>query len=476
LGERAISPLHASVRIGSTLSHNKHEISVLPSGSKVGTSLFPQSKQRVTVSMTPPPRHMRHPSGFGARASSARPTVREVATAVAVGLIGTLAASQGQAESAGNNDTDIAALKQQLRLMEQKLEKLQKQTSANAAATAKTNTKVDHVANANAAIPVKAAPAPSDVIVSMPGNRPTICTADNQNCVAITSRLHWDVGGYAYRPNSPATSPQRLDGGENVRRARIGVVGKFLGDWNYALIYDFGGSSDGVASTASAGVEEGRAGVFHQVPTVGDLYRVRERLCRGLAVAAATVARYGPDLRMIGEPRSNCRDLAIWKQGYDPPPLEIADNGFVTAIASKGPIVDADDGQRIGSPGCPPSYNTKQRIIADRQHQPHGEARCWSAAECQPQMVDDAFQPSRPARPGGENIVPEPFSENPPAAIRHLANKPPRDHAEAYLLAGTGQIRDLSVVSAMDSSRSRAAQWALGHSGFGSDGQNNRVR
>jgi non-specific serine/threonine protein kinase len=42
--------------------------------------------------------------------------------------------------------------------------------------------------------------------------------------------------------------------------------------------------------------------------------------------------------------------------------------------------------------------------------------------------------------------------------------------------AGTGQIRDLSVVSAMDSSRSRAAQWAFGHSGFGSDGQNNRVR
>jgi hypothetical protein len=60
--------------------------------------------------------------------------------------------------------------------------------------------------------------------------------------------------------------------------------------------------------------------------------------------------------------------------------------------------------------------------------------------------------------------------------MRYLANKPSRDYAEAYLLAGTGQIRDLSVVSAMDSSRSRAAQWALGHSGFGSDGQNNQVR
>jgi phosphate-selective porin OprO and OprP len=29
------------------------------------------------------------------------------------------------------------------------------------------------------------------------------------------------------------------------------VVGKFFGDWDYALIYDFGGSSDGSASTAS---------------------------------------------------------------------------------------------------------------------------------------------------------------------------------------------------------------------------------
>ena len=34
-----------------------------------------------------------------------------------------------------------------------------------------------------------------------------------------------------YYPNTPATDPQRLDNGVNARRARIGVVGKFLGDW-----------------------------------------------------------------------------------------------------------------------------------------------------------------------------------------------------------------------------------------------------
>jgi phosphate-selective porin OprO and OprP len=176
-----------------------------------------------------------------------------VLCAVGVGAFGV---SPAAAQSAGN-DAEIALLKQQLRLLEQKLDKLEKQGAANAkaAAAAKAEAKAA-VTSANAAIPAKAAipprPAPSDVVVTMPNNRPTICTADEQNCVALTSRVHFDVGGYDYRPNSTATSPQRLDDGVNVRRARIGVLGKFGGDWNYALIYDFGGSSDGFGGTASA--------------------------------------------------------------------------------------------------------------------------------------------------------------------------------------------------------------------------------
>jgi len=178
-------------------------------------------------------------------------------TAAAVGLIGTMATPHAYAQAAGSNDAEIAALKQQLRLMEQKIEKLQKQSTVNAQAAARANEKADTVANANAAIPVKAAAPASGVIVSMPNNRPTICTADNANCVAITSRVHWDVGGYDYRPNTAATSPQRLDSGENVRRARIGIIGKFFSDWNYALIYDFGGSSDGFGGAAPGSLPGG---------------------------------------------------------------------------------------------------------------------------------------------------------------------------------------------------------------------------
>ncbi len=188
-----------------------------------------------------------------------------VRTATAIAVAGLLTASSAYAQSGGNNDAEIALLKQQLRLMEQKLDRLQKQTSANTQAAATASAKADSakaetktaVANANAAYPVKGTAPISGVIVTMPNNRPTICTADNENCISLTSRVHFDVGGYDYRPNTASTSPQKLDSGENLRRARIGVLGKFFGDWNYALIYDFGGSSDGFGGTAAGSLPGG---------------------------------------------------------------------------------------------------------------------------------------------------------------------------------------------------------------------------
>jgi phosphate-selective porin OprO and OprP len=171
-------------------------------------------------------------------------------SAAVVSLITALGTSQARAQSSGA-DAEIALLKQQLRLMEQKIDRLQKQTSVNttAAANAKADAKAA-IANAHAAIPTKAPVAYLDAVLTMPGNRPTFCTADNLNCVSITSRVHFDAGGSDFRPNT-ANGPQRLDDGVNVRRARIGILGKFLGDWNYALIYDFGGTSDGFGGTGS---------------------------------------------------------------------------------------------------------------------------------------------------------------------------------------------------------------------------------
>jgi hypothetical protein len=54
-------------------------------------------------------------------------------------------------------------------------------------------------------------------------------------------------------------------------------------------------------------------------------------------------------------------------------------------------------------------------------------------------MMDNTLQPRRTTRPDRDNIS-GPLGENPPAAMRHLTNKPSRDHSEAHLSAGAGQI------------------------------------
>ena len=184
-------------------------------------------------------------------------------TTAALGLAGALATSQVHAQSASSGDQEIALLKQQLRLLEQKLDKTSEADDGEYCSRRKCQSGSQGRSESRSArrrsrtptrpIPVKGPVAPSGVVVTMPNNRPTICTADEQNCVAITSRVHWDVGGYDFIPTRRRPSPQKLDSGENVRRARIGVIGKFLSDWNFALIYDFGGSSDGFGGTASAG-------------------------------------------------------------------------------------------------------------------------------------------------------------------------------------------------------------------------------
>ena len=149
--------------------------------------------------------------------------------AVAIGLFAAMIASRAHAQSTDNNEAEIALLKQQLRSVEQKLDELQKQTVANAHAAAAANARAASVAGVNAATPVKGPTAPSDVVVKLPNNRPTFCTADDQNCIAITSRLHFDAGGYDYRPNSAATVPQRLDDGVNAAVRESALSANYLG-------------------------------------------------------------------------------------------------------------------------------------------------------------------------------------------------------------------------------------------------------
>jgi phosphate-selective porin OprO/OprP len=168
----------------------------------------------------------------------------------ALSLAAILAGESASAQSAPASPDRIDQLEAQIKALEREIHGLKAKSTATEKAEKSYAT----------ATPVAKAPAPAPTAVAKmsPGNRPSICTSDGLNCIAITSRLHFDVGGYSYHPNSALTAPQNLDNGVNARRARIGVLGTFMGDWNYALIYDFGGSSDGlppVSGAPTSGIE-----------------------------------------------------------------------------------------------------------------------------------------------------------------------------------------------------------------------------
>jgi len=71
-------------------------------------------------------------------------------------------------------------------------------------------------------------------------------SADGRNAIFLTGRLHLDVADYLdFQPGSRFAAVQDLNSGVNARRARIGLVGRFMRDWDFNLIYDLGGSGDG---------------------------------------------------------------------------------------------------------------------------------------------------------------------------------------------------------------------------------------
>ncbi|MGA0606685.1 porin [Phenylobacterium sp. VNQ135] len=98
--------------------------------------------------------------------------------------------------------------------------------------------------------------------VSLANGRPTFATADGAFTASLRGIVQLDAAHYDQRsPGPPATDFRRgsvgdaaeaerardLADGANFRRVRFGVEGKAFADWNYNLLFDFGGS----------GVEEG---------------------------------------------------------------------------------------------------------------------------------------------------------------------------------------------------------------------------
>jgi len=152
-------------------------------------------------------------------------------------MLGAALSAAGQASAAQSQDLTslLAQQQQQIQQLQQQIQSLQ-----DAVKTEQTQ----RVA-AQAAPPAPAPAADAPKVVETPNNRFFLSSADGQNTIGLTGRLHLDAGDYFnVHPDSKATGPGDLSSGFNARRARIGVTGKVDGDWGYTFIYDAGNSQD----------------------------------------------------------------------------------------------------------------------------------------------------------------------------------------------------------------------------------------
>src|SRR4051812_5956124 len=116
------------------------------------------------------------------------------------------------------------------------------------------------------------------------------------------------------------------------------------------------------------GIEEGPTGVLHQMPTIGDLYRVRQRSCRGFAISSTTITGDNRDRGMSRQPGLSGRRFTIRQQGDHPAPFQVADDTRVAVIAPPGPVINANNPERVSwRTAAAPNY-PKKRIFAHRQH------------------------------------------------------------------------------------------------------------
>lgn len=167
------------------------------------------------------------------------------------GTIVLLAAPSVHAQSSSDINNQMNALQQQIQQLQQQLKALQGQVNQAQEQAKQAQDQAQQSQQAAKKVADEQATMPK--VTFSPSGRPGWTSADGRNSIELTSRLHIDVGGYlsVKRPDQAALSSS-LDSGVNARRARIGILGRFMNDWSYGLIFDGGGSSDGYPPTSGA--------------------------------------------------------------------------------------------------------------------------------------------------------------------------------------------------------------------------------
>jgi len=187
------------------------------------------------------------------------PSKKALATRVAYGafvslMAASLAGGAMAAPARSDKDAKLAAMQQQLDALTAQLAQLrdagaqdarmaamQEQLSAFAQQLA--DLKAAQSADASDIITLKAPPSGGATTASLPNGKPALATADGRFTANVKAIVMFDAGKYFQKGNLPAAVTNRdLNDGTNFRRARFGIDGRLFKDFDYGLIYEFGGS------------------------------------------------------------------------------------------------------------------------------------------------------------------------------------------------------------------------------------------
>jgi hypothetical protein len=131
-------------------------------------------------------------------------------------------------------------------------------------------------------------------------------------------------------------------------------------------------------------VEKGSARVLDEMPTIGDLDRLRGTLGGGFAIAGTSVAGDKIDPRMVPKPCDGGATLAIRKECHDMAPLKIADDGSIATPSSPCPIINPHSAKQRKRASGAAANDPQQRILADRDGEPLRETMPRPAAKGSP--------------------------------------------------------------------------------------------
>lgn len=162
---------------------------------------------------------------------------------------------------------------------------------------------------------------------------------------------------------------------------------------------------------------------------------------------------------MSGEPGGDGRDLAIGQKLDDAAPLQITHDRTVAMVAPECPIVNADHCQWIGPGTSSTSHYTKQRIVADRQHEPRRKSGSRPPAEGETKVMDEPLHASSAAR-ALRCRRPKTLGKDPSPTASLITSEAPRRQLKLDRMSGYGQVSDTPVVAAVNPVRETIAERA----------------